>query len=213
MLSTDGNLTGTPTDRSTYDETHSTRRVNHLSVHDYRLPENVEFTPAFPLPSGLSLSVDGTLAGSPTTSGSYTLSIFATDDANRTAARDFSLTVLPPLMATTTTLPRAILGGRYATILSAISGRPPYTWTLSDGSLPSGITLDPTGFQFGSPMAAGLSSLTLTVTDSVGQTASLKATLTVATALAIATTNLPDALVQTPYSATLTTVAGSEPYT
>jgi hypothetical protein len=172
----------------------------------------VLFASAFPLPSGLSLADDGTLTGSPSTSGSYTLSILATDNANRTAAHDFSLTVLPPLMATTTTLPRAILGGRYATALSATSGTPPYTWTLGDGSLPSGITLDSAGFLFGSPTAAGSSSATLTVTDSLGQTATLTVTLTVAPALSIATSSLPDALVKSPYAATLTPLAGSEPY-
>jgi hypothetical protein len=49
---------------------------------------------------------------------------------------------------------------------------PPYTWTLAGGALPAGVTLAPSGQITGSPTTAGVSTFTLSATDSTGKTAS-----------------------------------------
>src|SRR5947209_1743058 len=49
---------------------------------------------------------------------------------------------------------------------------PPYTWTLAGGALPAGVTLAPNGQITGSPTTVGVSTFTVSATDSTGKTAS-----------------------------------------
>jgi hypothetical protein len=73
----------------------------------------------------------------------------------------------------------------------ATGGTPPYTWNAT--GLPSGLTLNATGTLSGTPTAVGTSSITVTVTDSNGLTASETLNLTVAlpAAPALTITGLP----------------------
>jgi Putative Ig domain/Cep192 domain 4 len=48
---------------------------------------------------------------------------------------------------------------------------PPYTWTLSGGALPAGLTLAPSGQITGSATTVGVSTFTVSATDSTGKTA------------------------------------------
>jgi len=50
--------------------------------------------------------------------------------------------------------------------LSASGGTPPYTWTLSSGTLPAGLTLSPVGALTGTPTEAGTAQVTAQVSDS-----------------------------------------------
>jgi hypothetical protein len=72
-----------------------------------------------------------------------------------------------PLAIGTTTLPGAVLNAFYTTTLAAAGGAPPYYWTLVDGSLPSGLSLDgTTGTLSGTPAAAGTFNFSVQVADS-----------------------------------------------
>jgi hypothetical protein len=93
----------------------------------------------------------------------------------------------------------------------------PYTWAVTSGSLPSGLTLDPTtGAITGTPSAAGSSTVGVAVTDSSTPTAATTATTFTVTVnpakLAIATGSLPSGAVKQPYSATVTATGGTGPY-
>jgi hypothetical protein len=56
--------------------------------------------------------------------------------------------------------------------LTAIGGTAPYNWSVSAGSLPTGLSLAPaTGVISGTPTVAATSNFTIRVTDSVGATA------------------------------------------
>lgn len=58
----------------------------------------------------------------------------------------------PPAI-TTTALPPATVGEPYTGRLTAVAGTPPYTWSITEGSLPAGLTLDPaTGEITGTPL-------------------------------------------------------------
>jgi hypothetical protein len=70
------------------------------------------------------------------------------------------------LVVATTSLPTAIVGSDYSTTLSAAGGTPPYTWTLTAGSLPGGLSLASTGVISGTPSAAETLDFTVEVTDS-----------------------------------------------
>lgn len=72
------------------------------------------------------------------------------------------------LKFTPTALPQAFIGVAYSTSLSdmASGGTAPYTWAVTSGTLPAGITLSTTGTLAGTPTATGSFSFVVTVTDS-----------------------------------------------
>jgi hypothetical protein len=57
--------------------------------------------------------------------------------------------------------------------------QPPFTWTLTGGALPAGLSLAPTGQISGSPTTTGTSTLTVEVTDSSGKTATQGFSITI----------------------------------
>ncbi|MBJ6725747.1 DUF4082 domain-containing protein [Geomesophilobacter sediminis] len=78
-----------------------------------------------------------------------------------------SLTVqAEPLAITTTVLPGATLGVPYATTLAATGGILPYAWSVADGVLPPGLSLDRSrGTLSGTPAAAGSFTFTIEAAD------------------------------------------------
>ena len=171
------------------------------------------------LPAGLTLDPStGTITGTPAAPGTSTFTVTVTDSANpaATAAATLTIAVTEPLKVTTTSLPGAIAGVPYSATLAASGGAAPYTWSLNSGSLPAGLTLDPsTGTITGTPAAPGTSTFTVTVTDSANPAATAAATLTIAVTepLKVTTTSLPGAIAGVPYSATLAASGGAAPYT
>lgn len=74
----------------------------------------------------------------------------------------------------TNILPNAKAGVPYSADLSVLlgvsGGLPPYTWILSNGSLPTGLSLSANGVVSGTPSAVGSTSFTVTVKDNSGLT-------------------------------------------
>ena len=99
------------------------------------------------LPAGMNLSASGELTGTLAvgTAGSYTLTV--SDAAQPTPhTATLSFTVLDPVSITSNAqLPDATEGSNYSATLTATGGVAPYTWALVSGSLPPGLTLDPSG--------------------------------------------------------------------
>ena len=115
---------------------------------------------------------------------------------------------------TPTSLPDGTTNVAYSQTLTATHGTAPYTWSITAGSLPAGLTLDgATGIISGTPTVAGTSPFTVTVTDSATSphTASLALSITI-NAMTITTTTLPAATVGTAYSQTLAVVGGLPTY-
>jgi len=84
----------------------------------------------------------------------------------------------PPLSVVTSTLGNAQVNSLYSVSIAAQGGTAPYTWSLTSGSLPSGLTLDPsTGVIAGSVSQAGTFSFTTEVTDASANTATRQLTL------------------------------------
>ena len=82
---------------------------------------------------------------------------------------------LSGLVINTHRLTRAHANRPYSQILSASGGTPPYTWTLSQGSLPLGLVLDPaTGDISGTPSGPAIANFTVQVADSSKPTANLE---------------------------------------
>jgi hypothetical protein len=79
--------------------------------------------------------------------------------------------VWTPLSVQTASLPAAAVGVPYSQTLQAISGTAPYTWSVSAGALPAGLTLSPAGVISGTPTTVGTASFTVTALDATTPTA------------------------------------------
>jgi outer membrane protein assembly factor BamB len=76
------------------------------------------------------------------------------------------------LQVDNTALPDAAQGAVYNATLSADGGKAPYVWTISSGSLPTGLSLQSsTGVISGTPTVLGTSTFSATVTDADSKTA------------------------------------------
>jgi hypothetical protein len=96
-----------------------------------------------------------------------------------------------PLTITTTSLPSATVGGAYSATLTASGGTVPYSWAITSGSLPTGLSLSSGGTVSGTPSAAGSSTFTVEVTDSTTPTpATATTTLSVSVTAAVSTTTV-----------------------
>ncbi len=84
----------------------------------------------------------------------------------QTATQALSLTVAAPLVIATTTLPTAVQGQAYSVQLVATGGVGPYTWSVTLGALPSGMTLSASGLLAGTPTVSGVFAVTVSATDS-----------------------------------------------
>jgi hypothetical protein len=126
------------------------------------------------LPAGLTLSAaSGVVSGTPTGSGASTFTISVSDSGSpvQTKSATLSITVVgPTLTITSSTLAAATVGTAYNQTLAATGGTLPYTWSISSGSLPAGLTLTTSGVISGMPTAAGTYSITVKVIDSSSPT-------------------------------------------
>jgi hypothetical protein len=165
------------------------------------------------LPAGLSLSSAGVISGTPTTAGSSSFTVQVKDASNTTATKSLSLTINPaPLAVSTVSLPSAAVGVSYNQSLAASGGTPPYTWSRTTGTLPSGITLSTSGVLSGAPTTSGTSTFTVQVKDSKSTTATKSLSLTVAVPLQINNSVLSNGYVGAVYSDTVSASGGKTPY-
>jgi len=139
------------------------------------------------LPPGVSLTSAGILSGTPTTAGTYTVVVTATDAAGATASATSRVTIAPPVVVTPVTLSNAILGTAIAPVqMAATGGTSPYQW--QSATLPPGLNLALNGTLSGTPTTAGTFSFTVFAVDSNGALASGTEQLTVALPTAPAAT-------------------------
>jgi hypothetical protein len=172
------------------------------------------------LPTGLSLSMAGVISGTPTAYGTFSFTVTVTDSESpaMTASQPLSITITPlPLSVSTMSLPGGQVGTAYGpATLAATGGATPYSWEVTSGSLPGGLSLSMAGVISGTPTAYGTFDFTVTVSDSESpaMTASQALSITIQPApLMVTTTSLPAATGGQPYSATLAATGGVTPYT
>lgn len=176
------------------------------------------------LPAGMSLSASGLLSGTPTAGGSFTFQVTATDSSTGTgspATKSVSYTLVVNSSTVTvspTSLPSAQRGSAYSQNLSASGGTAPYTYAVTAGALPAGISLSSNGSLSGTPTASGSFNFTVTATDSsTGSgpyTGSQAYALTVTSpTITVTPATLPAPAVGSAYSQTLSASGGTGPYT
>ncbi len=177
-----------------------------------------------------TLSGPGTLSGNTTTSVVYTApsniststtaTITATSVANSSVTATESITLTAVLTIATTSLPAGALGVPYNAFVDAAGATGTFTWTVTSGSLPAGLTFLTTSTSSsaeisGTPTVLGTSKFTVQVTDAAGTsvTQALSITVNPPPPLSIATGSLPNGTVDTSYSQTLQASSGAQPYT
>ncbi len=112
--------------------------------------------------------------------GSFPIAVRAVVLTRQVFSNSETFVVSPPVQITNACpLRDASLRAAYSELLTANGGFAPYTWAVPPGSLPSGIALTPAGLLTGTPVEAGVYDLSLTATDSRGNTATRACSLRV----------------------------------
>lgn len=135
------------------------------------------------LPAGVALSPSGVLSGSPNagTGGSYPIEVTATNSVGTSASQSFTLTVHQGAQQITSAVSATFTVGSPGTFtFTSVGGNPAASFSLS-GSLPSGVSLSPSGILSGVPATGtgGAYPLVVSASNGVGAPATQDFTLLV----------------------------------
>ena len=187
-------------------------------------PYTYEYTGS--LPSGVGLTSAGVFFGTPAINSGdvapgtlYSITVRARDSLNRISSPVFltlRTLVTSPIVDSLSPI-QGILGSSYRYTVTASGGRAPYTFAVTLGSLPIGLTLSGTGTISGIPatlVSCPAGQFTIRVTDALSQisTGSVKC-ITTLNGVLIITGGLPAATTAQAYTTTLTSNGGTPPYT
>ena len=134
------------------------------------------------LPSSLSLNTStGGFTGTESGPGTFTFGITATDSHGYGGLQSYSVTVISPLITVSpvSPLPVGIQTLSYSATLTSAGGIGPYSYAVTSGALPSGITLSLAGALAGSATVTGTSSFVVTSTDAHGFSGATSYSLTI----------------------------------
>ncbi len=169
------------------------------------------------LPGGLTLDTNtGQITGTPTAAGTFNFDITATDSNGCTGVRSYSITMdCPVVTVNPATLPDGNIGSLYDQTVSGSGGTAPYTFAVTNGSLPDGLTLDSnTGQITGTPTALGTFNFDITATDTYGCSGTKTYSITInCPAITVNPATLPNGILGTPYDQTVSGSGGLAPYT
>jgi putative Ig domain-containing protein len=131
------------------------------------------------LPTGLTLASDGTLSGTPGATGTFDFVVTLADANGCGQSLSYSIHVAcATITLAPDTLPQLLPNVFYDATITPTGGVAPYTFAVTSGSLPTGLTLDPnTGELSGTTTDTGNFTFTVTVTDAAGCTGSHDYTL------------------------------------
>ncbi len=184
-------------------------------------------------PNGVSLSGNGTIAGTIAAGpGPYVATVTAIDANNASYSKRMSLDVIAspavPFVIGGFEFNDAVVGNRYGSAPGlCCGGTAPYTWTVT--GLPPGLTTEPNSNSniqypsppgsvqiYGVPQTVGTYNVKMTAKDASGATSTVIAPLHVSALDVTLPTgsayNLPNGTINLPYSATFSVIGGSGPY-
>jgi outer membrane autotransporter protein len=166
------------------------------------------------LPAGITLASNGTLSGTATVNGSFNFTVTANDAGGFSGSQAYVLTVgAPTVLVAPATLPNPTVGTAYSQTVSASGGTAPYTFAVTAGATPAGLSFSAAGVLSGTPTASGTFNFTVTATDGNGFDGARAYTVTVgAPTLVLTPASQPAAHVDQAYSASFSTSGGTAPY-
>lgn len=157
------------------------------------------------IPAGFRLSSTGVLAGVPIVgTATSTFTVTATDAAGSHASATYSVYIAytgPAALAiTNTALPTALVNTAYTTSIGASGGATPYSYSITTGSLPTGMSISTAGVISGTATATGSYPITVKATDASNpqENAVANLTLTVSTVTATVTIDATKTLLTVP---------------
>jgi len=178
------------------------------------------------LPPGLSLSFSGTVSGTPTTAGSFSFWVDLSDQNPPSAdwcrpsdaQREFTITVVGGAPAVPLSINQSALAPKATTIAApysfqlTASGGGSQTWSVVEGSLPSGLQLSSSGLISGAPTATGDFTFKVRVSDG-SRSATQTYSLAVVQQLKISPLTVPLAEVSIPFDTHPAASGGKAGYT
>ena len=171
------------------------------------------------LPPGLMLS-NCMISGTPTTKGCYPFTVTVMDAKGCFRSIVYTICIDPcPITISPPTLPDASVCVPYSQTITASCAIAPYICSVTDGTLPQGLSLANctiSGIPIGGMPGAtttDLSMFTITVTDAASRSVFREYTLLVTPGVVLSPARLPSGTPGVPYSEVLTASGGTAPYT
>jgi large repetitive protein len=119
------------------------------------------------LPPGLTLGTNGTIGGSPTAGGTFSVMVAVTDSENPPVTVTAPFTIAVSLTVPGESLAQGFTGQAYSQQLPAPGGGvAPFSWSLVYGTFPPGLALSSSGLISGTPTAAGTYQFQVQAADS-----------------------------------------------
>ena len=121
---------------------------------------------------GFSVAIDG---------NTVVAGAILADGVKKNSGAAYVFVLCPTIAISPATLPAGTVGRAYSQTLTATGGTAPFTFSVSSGVLPPGLTLSSAGVISGTPTAAGAFSFTVEALDSNGCTGTRDYTLVIVT--------------------------------
>jgi hypothetical protein len=170
------------------------------------------------IPTGLTFFAQNNqllITGTPTATGTVSLSVTATDAVGSNATQQYTLTINPAVSLSPDSLPASTVGVSYSQAITASGGTgdKAVTYTIASVTQPADLGLSFTSSNnqlaiIGTPTASGTVSFSVTASDAVGAIANQSYTLVVYPALTLNPKTIPADIVGTAYSQAITAAGG-----
>lgn len=167
------------------------------------------------LPDGLTLTEgSGEISGTPTTVGVYYVVVKLDNQNGQIDTEPFSILIQGVGTGPTISgIPPSICNSSYYSYVFEVTGSDgPFTYSISDGTLPTGLVLLPTGELNGVTAIPGVYNFDVTVTDALLLTNTTSFSIEVFASPVIQNSSIPRGVWNVEYSAVFVKVGGTAPF-